>query len=138
MTGNEKAAAKIFEAQDHTLECLTSFINVTELNKEIEEAAPRGNLETVFNKYCKRRNEVVECVENYAMSYNPCFTNEEIKHKDSVIRVVKKLVEFVCHKDGDQIARKFSFVTVGFTSHSLIQFIFSLFIGEWARLYTKS
>lgn len=136
----------IFDFKDFD-DCSTSFINITELDKELDEAKPSKNLYIIISTYrylfvrkvCKNHNELVDCYKNRAMFFDQCFTNEEIKIKNTFDRVIKKLADFVCENDGDQIDCKFSFIyTVGFTSGSLILFIFSIFIAEWARVYKKS
>jgi hypothetical protein len=40
-------------AKDEVQECIKSLVNVTELQTEIEEAKPTGDLDVVFRKYCR-------------------------------------------------------------------------------------
>lgn len=106
------------------MECVQNIVNVTALSEEIgelaqytlmllilnisiaEKAKPNGNLDTVFHKYCKRRSEGVDCVDQFAKSLDPCLTTEEKDQKVVFINITKSLLEFVCHDNGNQIARK--------------------------------
>ncbi|XP_037936721.1 27 kDa hemolymph protein-like [Teleopsis dalmanni] len=85
-------------------ECLTTIINYTAIQTEIEEASPRGELDVVFNKYCKKRPHVIECVEVFNKKLVPCLDAEEQDNQETVMRIVRSLLSFVCHKGGDQIA----------------------------------
>lgn len=41
---------------------------------------------------------------NFTVSIEPCLDAEEIAHKKSFVNIFTNLLNFVCHKDGDQIA----------------------------------
>ena len=86
------------------MECITNLVNVTALQEEIEKARPTGDLDTVFNKYCKKRNIAMDCVTNFTKSIEPCLEEEEKKHKTVFTNIIENLLNFVCFKDGDQIA----------------------------------
>lgn len=49
-SGTEKAYEDAEEATNNFRECLMELIDVEQLQKEIEEAQPNGELDTVFNK----------------------------------------------------------------------------------------
>ena len=88
------------------MECAQRLVNFTALPEEIEKAKPNGNLDTVFNKYCNKRNEAIECVETFTNSLDPCLTKEERDQKVVIVNITKSLLEFVCHENGNQIACK--------------------------------
>uniref|UniRef100_A0A1B0CP13 Uncharacterized protein n=1 Tax=Lutzomyia longipalpis TaxID=7200 RepID=A0A1B0CP13_LUTLO len=71
---------------------------------EIEKAQPNGELDTVFNKYCRKRHNATDCITSFTNLLEPCLTEEEISHKEVYTNISKSLLGFVCHKDGDQIA----------------------------------
>lgn len=50
VSGGETAFASVEEAAEKMKECATSMINVEQLQKDIEEAQPKGELDTVFNR----------------------------------------------------------------------------------------
>lgn len=50
VSGGEEAYAAVEEASEKMKECATNLINVGQLQKDIEEAQPKGELDTVFNK----------------------------------------------------------------------------------------
>jgi Protein of unknown function (DUF1397) len=88
------------------MECAQRLVNISALPDEIEKAKPNGNLDTVFNKYCNKRGEALECVEKFTTSLDPCLTQEERDQKVVFVNISKSLLEFVCHENGNQIARK--------------------------------
>lgn len=50
VSGGEEAYAAVEEASEKMKECALNLINVGQLQKDIEEAQPKGELDTVFNK----------------------------------------------------------------------------------------
>lgn len=86
------------------MECGQKIVNLTVLPEEIEKAKPNGNLDTVFNKYCNKRNDALDCVDEFTKSMDPCLTSEEKDQKVVLINITKSLLEFVCHENGNQIA----------------------------------
>lgn len=94
------------------MECIQKIINFTALPDEIEQAKPNGNLDTVFNKYCNKRQDALSCVDNFMGSLDPCLSKEEKDQKVVFVNITKSLLEFVCHENGNQIAREFGFKTL--------------------------
>lgn len=86
------------------MECIQEIIDFSKINDEIEAAKPFGNLDTVFNKYCARRDEGIKCVEDFTNSIEPCLSDEEKDQKVVMVNMTKSLLEFVCHENGNQIA----------------------------------
>lgn len=86
------------------MECVQKLVNVTALPEEIEKAKPNGNLDLVFNKYCNKRKDALECVDEFTKSIDPCLTTEEKDQKIVFINITKSLLEFICHENGNQIA----------------------------------
>lgn len=86
------------------MECIQDIIDFSKINDEIEAAKPFGNLDTVFNKYCARRDEAIKCVEEFTNSIDPCLSNEEKDQKIVMVNMTKSLLEFICHENGNQIA----------------------------------
>lgn len=91
------------------MECIQKIINFTSLPDEIEQAKPNGNLDTVFNKYCNKRQDALSCVDDFMGSLDPCLSKEERDQKVVFVNITKSLLEFVCHENGNQIAREFDF-----------------------------
>lgn len=88
----------------NSMECITNIVNFTAIQEEIVEASPRGELDVVFNKYCNKRDEAVQCVEKFNEKLLPCLDEEEKMSQDMFMRIVNSLLNFICHKGGDQIA----------------------------------
>ncbi|XP_023164802.2 27 kDa hemolymph protein [Drosophila hydei] len=85
-------------------ECMNSIVNYTTMQKEIQEASPQGELDVVFNKYCAKRSNATECFDVFTTKLMPCLDEKEMESMDVIKHIVKSLLNFVCHKDGDQIA----------------------------------
>ncbi|XP_016949488.1 27 kDa hemolymph protein [Drosophila biarmipes] len=85
-------------------ECLSGLANVTEIQAEIAEASPKGDLDVVFEKYCLRMPQAKTCLRNFNAALLPCLTPDEKAHNAVMQRIGDKLLEFICHKNGDQIA----------------------------------
>jgi Protein of unknown function (DUF1397) len=94
------------QASTVLMECVQKLVNVSTISEEIEKAKPNGNLDTVFNKYCDKRSDALECVDAFTSSLDPCLTEEERDQKKVFTNITKSLLEFVCHENGNQIARK--------------------------------
>ncbi|KAH8303705.1 hypothetical protein KR018_000887, partial [Drosophila ironensis] len=85
-------------------ECIGGVINYTALQQEIEESGPKGELDVVFHKYCRKRSEAVHCFDAYNEKLSNCLDQDEREGQSVIKRIVESLLNFVCHKDGDQIA----------------------------------
>ncbi|EDV99684.1 27 kDa glycoprotein [Drosophila grimshawi] len=85
-------------------ECINNIVNYTTMKQEIQTARPLGELDVVFNKYCKQRSNATNCFETFSNKLLPCLDKEEQESHDVMTRIVQSLLNFVCHKDGDQIA----------------------------------
>ncbi|XP_039499125.1 27 kDa hemolymph protein [Drosophila santomea] len=102
---NSTALGKsIEEAGLQLVECLAGLANVTEIQAEIEEASPKGDLDVVFEKYCLRLPQAKSCLKNFNDALLPCLTTDEKAHNAVLQRIADKLLEFICYKNGDQIA----------------------------------
>lgn len=103
--GSEEAYDQAKQGGQDLFNCIQGLIDIDEFKKEVEAAKPTGDLDTVFNKYCRKRNTLLECVNTFSNVIDPCLEEEERSHKGHGVDVFKNLLNFVCHKDGDQIAR---------------------------------
>ncbi|KAH8235806.1 hypothetical protein KR032_008118 [Drosophila birchii] len=98
------AFAKIETGFGLLTECANSLVNYTAMQQEIQEASPKGELDVVFNKYCSRRSEAMECFDHFTAKLSPCLVQDEQEGQEVIKRIIQSLLNFVCHKDGDQIA----------------------------------
>ncbi|GAB0100018.1 27 kDa hemolymph protein-like [Sergentomyia squamirostris] len=103
-SGSDAAFEAVEEGTGKLVECLSGMFNFSSLSEEIEKAQPNGELDTVFNKYCRKRHDATDCITNFTKLLEPCLSEEEISHKEVYTNISKSLLGFVCHKDGDQIA----------------------------------
>ncbi|KAH8366676.1 hypothetical protein KR084_011762 [Drosophila pseudotakahashii] len=84
--------------------CLMGLANMTEIQAEIAEASPKGDLDVVFEKYCLRMPQAKACLKEFNDALLPCLTADEKSHNAVMQRIGDKLLEFICYKNGDQIA----------------------------------
>ncbi|XP_017114454.1 27 kDa hemolymph glycoprotein [Drosophila elegans] len=102
---NATALSKTIEQSTIKLfECLSGLANVTEIQAEIAEATPKGDLDVVFEKYCLRMPQAKGCLKDFNDAILPCLTADEKRHNGVLQRIADKLLEFICYKNGDQIA----------------------------------
>ncbi|KAH8259094.1 hypothetical protein KR026_008683, partial [Drosophila bipectinata] len=104
----EKDGSKAYDEIESSFgvfsECMVNIVNHTAIQQEIEEATPRGELDVVFNKYCNKRSDAIHCVDDFTLIVSPCLEKEEQESPNAIKRIVQSLLNFVCHKNGDQIA----------------------------------
>lgn len=65
-----------------------------------------GELDTVFNKYCKKRDDGITCFKKFTETVEPCLEPEELVNKKVIVDIFTSLLHFACEKDGDNIACK--------------------------------
>jgi hypothetical protein len=95
------------EATSNFHECFGDIVDYEIIQEEIKKNnVSGGDLDITFKKYCDRRDEVIQCGETYLESIDPCLTEEEREQKTVAMTVVKSLLDFVCQKNGSQIASK--------------------------------
>lgn len=84
--------------------CLSGLANLTALQKEIEEARPLGELDTVFHKHCQKAPAAEKCFREFNTVIQPCLSKEEKSQNAVMMRIVSGLLSFMCARGGDQIA----------------------------------
>lgn len=57
-----------------------------------------------FFRYCRKRTAALDCLTNFTSKLEPCLEPKELDGKLTVQKVFINLLNFICHKDGDQIA----------------------------------
>lgn len=102
--GGPNAFQNAKRAQSEMEQCLKSLINMTELNAEMESAKPKGELDEVFKKYCRRSPIFKNCVNNFTTAIEPCLEEKERENKKIVLNITESILNFVCYKEGDRIA----------------------------------
>lgn len=120
---NDEAFQHAENATEVFKECLMGLVDLETLQKEIDAAQPNGDLDTVFNKwvhmqfkaitklmsqlsnrYCRKRTIAIDCMKNFTVAIEPCLNKKEVDNKKTFVNIFTNLLNFVCHKDGDQIA----------------------------------
>lgn len=107
VAGNEtgdKAFASLEEGIATAIQCVADIVNMTAIQSEIENARPTGDLDVVFNKYCKKRPDAITCIRNLVSKFEPCLEQDERNNTGVLMGIFESLLNFVCHKGGDQIA----------------------------------
>lgn len=88
--------------------CFNNIVNVTALKEEVDEAKKRGAMEEVFGKYCKRKGDLLHCVDDLKDSLGKCLYDGEKDTLKTVTNITTSLLDFMCYKDGDRIASTLS------------------------------
>lgn len=57
-----------------------------------------------MSRYCGKRDIATECMVNFTNVLEPCLDPKEIEGQRTFVKIFKNLLNFVCHKEGDQIA----------------------------------
>ncbi|XP_037931759.1 27 kDa hemolymph protein-like, partial [Teleopsis dalmanni] len=100
--------AEIYEqlelAATKLVQCVNSVANLTEILQEVEAARPAGELDVVFQKYCNRQPRAEQCLREFNSQLLPCLNSEERSQNAVMMRIVTSLLNFICYKNGDQIA----------------------------------
>ncbi|XP_052872843.1 27 kDa hemolymph protein-like [Anopheles cruzii] len=104
VAGSDASYEEAEQAAHKFGECMRDLVDFSDLEEEIKKAKPTGDLDTVFNKYCRRRSAAIECIDTFSTKVDVCLENDEKESKVVVVNIVHGLLNFVCHKDGDQIA----------------------------------
>uniref|UniRef100_A0A8D8DDQ7 27 kDa hemolymph protein n=1 Tax=Culex pipiens TaxID=7175 RepID=A0A8D8DDQ7_CULPI len=102
--GTEESYEQAKQGARDLANCVKGLVDIDQFRQEVEDAKPTGDLDTVFNKYCKRRAAAIECVDTFSADIDVCLDDEERESKRVFVNLVHGLLNFVCHKDGDQIA----------------------------------
>ncbi|KAK1117575.1 hypothetical protein K0M31_016608 [Melipona bicolor] len=102
--GGEGAYENAMNATVKLEQCLTSFVNFTQLEKEMEQYKPTGDLDIVFKRYCQKTPILKQCVRNFTTGLEPCLEAKERENKEIIQNITNSLLNFVCYKEGDRIA----------------------------------
>ncbi|XP_015586446.1 27 kDa hemolymph protein [Cephus cinctus] len=102
--GGPTAYQNAEQKQKEATECLQSLVNMTELQIEMDQAKPKGDLDVVFKKYCRKSPTLKSCLMNFTDALEPCLEEKERENKKFVKNITESLLNFICHKEGDRIA----------------------------------
>ncbi|XP_076299993.1 27 kDa hemolymph protein-like [Lasioglossum baleicum] len=102
--GGEGAFEKATKAKDKVEECIKSFVNLTQLESEMEKYKPTGDLDVVFRRYCSKTPKLKKCVSDFTDATEPCLEASEKETKKTLLNITDSLLNFVCFKEGDRIA----------------------------------
>ncbi|XP_015521684.1 27 kDa hemolymph protein-like isoform X1 [Neodiprion pinetum] len=91
-------------ATQNLMECVTPLINFTQLEAEMAEATPKGDLDVVFKKYCGKIPDLKACVTQASNLTKPCLEAEERQSINMFHNVTDALLGFICDNEGDRIA----------------------------------
>ncbi|XP_076756906.1 27 kDa hemolymph protein-like [Xylocopa sonorina] len=102
--GGEKAFDNVVDAATKLDQCLKSFVNLTQLEKEMGKYKLTGDLDLLFKNYCRKTPTLKKCVSNFTAAIDPCLESEEKENGKIIRNITDSLLNFVCFKEGDRIA----------------------------------
>ncbi|KAL7020213.1 hypothetical protein ACKWTF_011418 [Chironomus riparius] len=103
-SGSDTAYDDASAAASTFSECIQNLLDFSNIEEEIEKAKPTGDLDIVFGKYCIKKIPSLDCLETFANATSPCLNAEEKAFKNVFIKMAKRILDFVCHNNGNQIA----------------------------------
>lgn len=104
--GDKDSYARAKSAATNVYDCVKGLVDFNVLKKEMDAARPTGDLDEVFKKYCAKKPILKGCVTNFTDAIEPCLDPVEKENKKIVLSITEKILNFVCFKEGDRIARK--------------------------------
>lgn len=110
--GGPNAFDNAQRAQVEMAQCVQSLVNITELQAEMEKYKPTGDLDIVFKNYCNKRSNLRACVNNFTQTMEHCLDEKERENKKIVLNITDSLLEFICYKEGDRIARMYKLIVL--------------------------
>jgi len=132
--GGPDAFENAQKAQAEMTECVRSLVNITELQVEMEKYKPTGDLDVVFKNYCDRRSHLRSCVYNFTNTVEHCLDEKEKKNKKIVMNITDSMLEFICFKQGDRIARNVSIIPYNIIKFYQISKDFPIQNGKFASV----
>ncbi|XP_050682167.1 27 kDa hemolymph protein-like isoform X2 [Leptidea sinapis] len=84
--------------------CVQALVSPNQLQKEIEDAKPNGQVDEVFKKYCDKTPSFKSCFHNMTEVAQECLSEEERGNVKIIHNISEQLAEFICFKEGDRIA----------------------------------
>lgn len=90
--------------QEIIKECVTLYLNGSEIEAELTEAKKTGSMDEVFTKYCKKWPDIYNCFDNATATIRQCLTEQEDKSFNKTLDIIQEMQEFMCFKDGDRLA----------------------------------
>nr|XP_022911199.1 27 kDa hemolymph protein-like [Onthophagus taurus] len=104
VSGTESTFEEVQEAKDTLISCFQGIVNVTAFKTELDEAKQRGAMEEVFGKYCKKKPELLGCVNGFQTTLEKCMEESEKETAKTIQNLTENLLDFMCYKDGDRVA----------------------------------
>ena len=89
---------------DEIKDCFKKFVNVGKLQEEIERYKPTGDLDFVFQNYCRETPVLSMCVSNLAAAIDPCLDPKGKENMKVILNTTDSFLKFVCFREGDRIA----------------------------------
>lgn len=85
------------------------FLNCVRSLKTDEETFPHEITvnETVVKKFCNVVPGIETCMKNITVALTPCLETEEKGSIDILLNVTNSLMEFICMKEGEDLASKY-------------------------------
>ncbi|RXG73358.1 27 kDa hemolymph glycoprotein [Armadillidium vulgare] len=86
------------------MDCISKYINYKKLQVEIDDSIKRGDLDLVFQKYCGRQEEILECVNVNVEIVQPCLSEQQTIDLNVTLEALQSAMDFTCFENGDRIA----------------------------------
>jgi len=102
--GKEVLDAYLAE-QEQLVYCVMDQFNLEELEREIQEKQKQGDLDEVFQKYCRSHIPAARsCLQSFLEVSQQCLRPQDRPGLNVTLRMVDQAIAFTCHRQGDRIA----------------------------------
>lgn len=103
--GGQEVLDAYLAEQERLVLCAMEQFDLDELQREIEEKQKVGDLDEVFQEYCRTHVSVARgCLQQFLEVSQQCLREEDRPGLNVTLQMVDSAIEFTCHNAGDRIA----------------------------------
>lgn len=102
--GGETVLKRWLQSQEELVQCFMEEFQVFTIQDEIEESKQKGELELVFQKYCRDHvPRARTCLESFLDVSRECLQEKNRPGLNITLQMVDAAIDFTCHNSGDRI-----------------------------------
>lgn len=103
--GGQEVLDAYLREQEQLVYCAMEQFDLDQLQQEIEEKQKVGDLDEVFQKYCRDHVSAARsCLQKFLEVSQQCLREEDRPGLNVTLQMVDSAIAFTCHNSGDRIA----------------------------------
>jgi len=103
--GGQETLDAYLQEQEELVYCAMEQFDLDELQREIEEKKKVGDLDEVFQKYCRDHVSAArKCLQNFLEVSQRCLREEDRPGLNVTLHMVDSAIDYTCHNSGDRVA----------------------------------